>query len=303
MILNSESDRENYEVVHSTIQMDEIAEEEKANQEQSAKEESQENKCQITSKLNSKLTNLQVQSNAMNSLLRNPSMSNLRKEQPLYRQSVKSLINNFLSGSNTLIVPNPFLHSQHYLLPMREKLPILLDDNDIGSIIAYSLTTLDYERKLHEIQSSLTVVQKTRYNSTGNNQSLAGGQNDNYKETNFNLLDASNSSLTTSAISHQNSRENPSNDNLDLQFSDSTTNYYCCIHFASQFRRLRAEVLDTNLNGNSTANQQTTNLSASISSKQSQGSNQADNSFNFDTEEAYIRSISQTIEWVAKGKK
>lgn len=321
MVLNSESDRENYEVLHGhqadrtpDAEMDEDALNEQATGEQ-PKEDNREDTNQETrrqetsSKIESKLTNLQVQSQAMN-LLRNQSVISQKKE-PI-RQSVKSLINNFLSGPNTLIVPDPFLSTQHYLLPMREKLPIILDDNDIGSIIAYSLTTLDYERKLHEIQSSLT-IQKSRYctqASTMNAMSNTQTDTNNPKDyPNFNLQDASNCSLTVSVGAN---KETQLNDTIDVQFNDTTTNYYCCIHFASQFRRLRAEVLDTNSTTNTTnTNQSARNLSASSSSHQSSSTlhqtpqqlPKNDSTLHFETEEAYIRSISQTIDWVAKGGK
>ena len=296
IILNSESDNENYEVLHC----DNRAGCEQESVEQQAKEEEQldsevTNKNQATSsRLESKLSNLQVQSQAM-SLMRNQSTLSQKKE-PIGK-SVKSLINNFLSGPNTLIVPDPFLGSQHYLLPMREKLPILLDDNDLGSIIAYSLTTIDYERKLHEIQSSI-LIQKSRYNSTiASSMGTMGSlqMDGNSKEVCCGNPEASSSSLIVSSP-----KDSIPNDNIDVQFNDATTNYYCCIHFASQFRKLRADVLDTS--SGSSPNPATPNLSSSRSSHASHHQTQSD-VFRFDTEEAYIRSISQTVEWVAKGGK
>ena len=313
IILNSESDKENYEVVHCSNQVDcddqlnEQQQQQQQSKEANNKEKNVDVKNQATSKLESKLTNLQVQSQAMN-LMRNQSVISQKKE-PI-RQSVKSLINNFLSGSNTLIVPDPFVHSQHYLLPMREKLPILLDDNDIGSIIAYTLTTLDYERKLHEIQSSLT-MQKSRLNSTAAALNTMNSMQIDLKESNLNPQDASNSSITVSVgggVSNNLKESNLLNDNIDVQFNDATTNYYCFIHFASQFRKLRSEVLNATVNSASTTSTTSTNLTTSTSSRSSQNSSstqqaERDNNFHFDTEEAYIRSISQTVEWVAKGGK
>ena len=304
---NSESDNENYEVVHSSVKTG--CDQDGESVEQQAKEEEQSavafRNQTTSSKLESKLSNLQVQSQAM-SLMRNQSVISQKKE-PI-RQSVKSLINNFLSGTNTLIVPDPFLSSQHYLLPMREKLPVLLDDNDLGSIIAYSLTTIDYERKLHEIQSSIA-IQKSRYNSvlassmsTTSKAPTDGGSKDACCSNANPLQEAFSSSHTVSSP-----KDSIPNDNIDVQFNDATTNYYCCIHFASQFRKLRADVLDTSVG--SSLNQTASNLSSSRSSHgssqatASQHSNQPSDVFQFDTEEAYIRSISQTVEWVAKGGK
>lgn len=260
---------------------------------------------------------LTATSNSINS---QPVAATIRKEPTTAslntRQAVKSLFN-LLSTSANSVIPNPFPLEQHLLLPMRERVPIIVEDNDIGSIIAYSLTSGEYEKRLAEIQHSQNFGVKTH------------------------------SSIEEPGATNLESATKGVSEHINLQFSDSNTTYYCCVYYAEVFRKLRQQVLRIQANDEyhqevksvslkaNRANRLKEEISKSSYSSEislSQLSIQANNSGEFimgnetfessrptvasttnnapisisssaDVEEAYIRSLAETMAWNAKGGK
>lgn len=68
---------------------------------------------------------------------------------------MKRIISRVLPGVNFRPIPSPFPPHQHHLLPTSELIPIVVNEKEPTSIIAYTLSTVDYHKKLHEIQDSM----------------------------------------------------------------------------------------------------------------------------------------------------
>ncbi|KAJ6224658.1 hypothetical protein RDWZM_003203 [Blomia tropicalis] len=82
------------------------------------------------------------------------------------------------------------------------------------------------------------------------------------------------------------------NQQIEVQFNDSTAKFYCCIYFAEQFRRLRSMVLVDGAHSNRETARQILSLSLT-----------EDNHHNNNAEDFYIHSLSCCIPWNAIGGK
>lgn len=159
--------------------------------------------------------------------------------------TVKRIFRELLTNANNLTIDIPFSLSEHYLLPtLKENIAVIVKDDDPGSIIAYALTSSDYDRQLAEISrfSSSPSVKRKLTSST----------------------ELENISDSTAPKSSSNS----TSQHIDLQYSDTTTKFYCCVYYAERFRKFRANILDSSYG-----------------------------------EELYIRSLTNCIPWKARGGK
>ncbi|XP_046466655.1 putative 1-phosphatidylinositol 3-phosphate 5-kinase isoform X1 [Neodiprion pinetum] len=182
---------------------------------------------------------------------------------------------------------------EHHLLSLGSVVPIVVYESEPSSIIAYALDSLDYKHKLQELLRSTkgselnpSPLYKRKFSDNKENASeltqsieskrpsvlsFLRGSSPNLAspvETEKNLLSTDNLPQTTvatldceedkKALKHQNY--------IEVQFNDTTTNFFCRIHFASQFAALRENVL---LCG----------------------------------EDGFTRSLSRSVQWVAKGGK
>ncbi|VDI20813.1 1-phosphatidylinositol-3-phosphate 5-kinase, partial [Mytilus galloprovincialis] len=73
---------------------------------------------------------------------------------------MKKTFTNFLSGTGLPPLPFPFECREHHLLPTCYKVPVVVYDQEPSSIIAYALSSYDYQQRLQEIQSAFTSSQK-----------------------------------------------------------------------------------------------------------------------------------------------
>nr|CFW94242.1 Eka-PIP kinase protein [Euperipatoides kanangrensis] len=87
---------------------------------------------------------------------------NIRSE----KKSVKNILSQFLSGSSFSPLSFPFPAEEHYLLPPYDKLPIVIYDQEPSSIIAYALSSSEYEAELQEMKHNLLNSQKDSQNSS-----------------------------------------------------------------------------------------------------------------------------------------
>ena len=161
--------------------------------------------------------------------------------------TVTKIFKELLSNANNLIINNPFPLSEHYILPThKEDIAFIVKDNDPGSIIAYALTSSEYERQLNEFirQTSSPMVKRKMTGSTDIESTIE------------------------SSINKTASASSPLSPHIDLQYSDSNAKFYCCVYFAEQFRRFRAHIFGSS-----------------------------------NSEEVYIRSLSNCVLWKARGGK
>ncbi|RWS28345.1 FYVE finger-containing phosphoinositide kinase: fyv1-like protein [Leptotrombidium deliense] len=149
------------------------------------------------------------------------SLSSVATEKDSFRQTtVKTIINQLLSSSVNLLIESPFEASEHFLTSMKEKLPIIVRDNDPGSLIAFCLASSEYEKQLNELRLATSPNVK--------------------KKLGDNLVDAKEIDVLPKV--HSSTAHDL---HIDLHFNDDHSKFHCCVYFAEQFRRLRSEVLES----------------------------------------------------------
>ncbi|KAH9523854.1 hypothetical protein Btru_047241 [Bulinus truncatus] len=70
-------------------------------------------------------------------------------------QELKGVTRRLLSTSSFVSIPLPFDPSEHHILPMCEKVPIVIYDNEPSSIIAYALSSSEYRCSLREMHNAM----------------------------------------------------------------------------------------------------------------------------------------------------
>ncbi|XP_054715283.1 1-phosphatidylinositol 3-phosphate 5-kinase-like [Uloborus diversus] len=190
-------------------------------------------------------------------------------------RTVKSMLSQLLSSSSDNPIENPFSSSEHLLLPQNPKLPIVVYEDKPSSIIAYTLASNDYEQKLQELKlnlaSNVNVSQKDSLTSSPllkhrpNSKNL--NENSMQLEPHLSSDDMFDFSVDSVDKNHLKATNNKSSNlHLEIQFTDSTTKFYCRIYYAEQFRKLRSLIFT-------------------------------------EGEERYIRSLSLCVQWIARGGK
>lgn len=71
------------------------------------------------------------------------------------RGKVKRIVSSFMSSSSFQPVSSTFPSHEHHLLPPGEKVLVVVSEKETSSIIAYTLSTTEYNEKLHDIQRTL----------------------------------------------------------------------------------------------------------------------------------------------------
>ncbi|XP_023318163.1 1-phosphatidylinositol 3-phosphate 5-kinase isoform X2 [Trichogramma pretiosum] len=204
------------------------------------------------------------------------------------------------STPNTQIITNPLGTSEHHLLPLGSVVPIIVYESEPSSIIAYALDSHDYKHTLQEqlrlsrgsdSNSSPLNKRKNQENKDSTSELTQSGEskrpsvlsflrgnspNPNYLGSPVDIdksAPTSEMSPPTSASATEFDDEKKSSNKqqqqqnyIEVQFADSTTNFYCRIYFAAQFAALRESVL---LCG----------------------------------EDGYTRSLARSIQWAARGGK
>jgi len=66
------------------------------------------------------------------------------------------MFSSFLSGTGTTSVQIPFPADEHHLLPMCQKVPVVVHDQEPSSVIAYALSSQDYEVGLQQLRNHLS---------------------------------------------------------------------------------------------------------------------------------------------------
>lgn len=141
------------------------------------------------------------------------------------KKSIKELLGKILpttTNDNPLISP---LHSNDHLTLPKGFFPMIVNDQDPSSIIAYSLISRDYRKALETINSS---IDEEAYSSP----SFGAKKSDDLSEE-FDDRKKSNSS------------------HVELTFNDSNAIFTCVIYFAKEFDQFRVNVMKApNVNRN-----------------------------------------------------
>ncbi|KAK3729009.1 hypothetical protein QZH41_011466, partial [Actinostola sp. cb2023] len=96
------------------------------------------------------------------------------------RDKMKNIISSFLPGSTFQPIASSFPSHEHHLLPAGEKVLVVVNEKEPSSIIAYALSTEEYNHRLCEIQVTLGRIAKgTKQNTDGGQQHIKQQQQDN----------------------------------------------------------------------------------------------------------------------------
>lgn len=175
----------------------------------------------------------------------------------------------------------------------RSVVPIVVHESEPSSIIAYALDSLDYKHKLQELLRSTkgpelnpSPLYKRKFSdhkestpelsqsAESKRQSVLSflrGSSPNLAspvepEKNVLSTESSPQNTVTAPDSEEDKKAARQQNYIEVQFNDSTTNFFCRIYFALQFAALRENVLPCG-------------------------------------EDGFTRSLSRSVQWTAKGGK
>ncbi|XP_077973919.1 1-phosphatidylinositol 3-phosphate 5-kinase-like [Styela clava] len=209
--------------------------------------------------------------------------------------SVRFLVTRLLPGNNLIpSIQMPFPADEHFLLPECLSANVVVRDAEPASIIAYTLSSKSYKEltmqdtdvtmegnfqetdPIFEIgrteipkesissnqaspQSSVSLSDAISTNNMQQQQSA-----ENFAE--FEFKDSTDPSVISMSSSLSNGGISSNSPHVEIQFSDSTTKFYCKVYFASLFEKFRSKVLEGG-------------------------------------EEQYLTSMSRSMRWLARGGK
>ncbi|ELU02982.1 hypothetical protein CAPTEDRAFT_176607 [Capitella teleta] len=151
------------------------------------------------------------------------------------KSSVKNLLSSLLSSGGQASIPNPFPCDQHHLLPPSDFTPVVIHDQEPSSIIAYALSSADYENQLEELRHG-KVPTKNVEEEEGERERTTG------RVLSFLKGNREKSPMRTKKCDIESVKYTPQldRDSVDeAEFSDSASKFYCRIYFAEQFKQLR----------------------------------------------------------------
>ena len=195
------------------------------------------------------------------------SKSALTRKVEAPKPSLKTLISQFMSGTNYIDIESPFGINEHYLLNTNNRLPVLVKDEDPGSIIAFALSSVDYDKQLMELMKASPCRVKP------NDVVRVGISPD--ADSSQVTVNSGSAVFTKSNLAENQLEPEP---HIEVQFSDSLSRFRVICYFAEHFRSLRAETIE-------------------LSSKPHLPSTSVV------IEEMFVRALSAAFEWKATGGK
>ena len=177
-----------------------------------------------------------------------------------------------ITGASSSLLNSPFQLTEHHMLPPGSCVPLVVYENEPSSIIAYALASVDYDNQLADLQSHVQMDQSTCSATYSESRIAPDRWFDNVEREE---PGCKSSASLASVIPGQSvggvapvvaPAIGPSLQHLEMQFSDSSTKFYCRVYYAEQFRLLRAKVFPAG-------------------------------------EERFIRSLSRCVPWAACGGK
>ncbi|XP_033208545.1 putative 1-phosphatidylinositol 3-phosphate 5-kinase [Belonocnema kinseyi] len=216
------------------------------------------------------------------------------EDVPDKKKKKKTILSQLLPTASTInLIPNPLGTLEHHLLPLGSVVPIVVYESEPSSIIAYALDSHDYK---HALQEQLRTTKGPELNPSPMNKRKFPENKDNFLEvsqsgefkrpsmlsflrgnspnpsspleTDKNVPSSEYLNPVSSAVPEMDDekRATKQQNYIEVQFNDSTTNFYCRVYFPVQFAALRENVLPCG-------------------------------------EDGYTRSLSRSIQWAARGGK
>ncbi|GAB0091718.1 Putative 1-phosphatidylinositol 3-phosphate 5-kinase [Sergentomyia squamirostris] len=135
------------------------------------------------------------------------------------KKTVKSLLSQLLPSSGQVnSLPSPLPSHEHHTLPLGA-FPVLVHDQDLSSVISYSLMSNDYKKVLEIMASGQSC-------SSDNGSPSVKRKNE-----------------AASEKEEDQDKKSKSSHHVELHFQDSTTQFTCKVYFAREFDLMRNKVL------------------------------------------------------------
>lgn len=204
------------------------------------------------------------------------------------KKSMKTILRDFLpSEKPAQPLPSPIPTGENFSLPIGT-VPIMVHDQDFSSVIAYSLSSNDYKRKLDSLSCS-DIQRKAGDASATDNE------------------DAASSSSTGTKESEKEKKSKVSQSHIEMNFQDSMTGtqFTCKVYFARDFDLMRCKVLSLteSLDENEKIpyyRKHANSESGNIADEKYDESHRKESD---KVRAAFIRSLSKSVRWEARGGK
>lgn len=223
------------------------------------------------------------------------------------KKSVKTILRELLPGEKPIQpLPSPIPANENLSLPIG-CVPVLVHDQDFSSVIAYSLASFDYKRKLDSLNYCDT--HRKSYDATTDTDDA--------------------SSSVPSKESDKEKKAKSTQTHIEMSFQDSTsgTQFTCKVYFARDFDSMRSKLLslaglidehvrmpfyrkhassDGEGKSSKDFDRMSSNNSLNISCDQFKSDEKCEDIPKKDLDRvraAFIRSLSKSIRWEARGGK
>jgi 1-phosphatidylinositol-3-phosphate 5-kinase len=199
------------------------------------------------------------------------------KKDKIDKKTIKRLLSAILpSSSDQNPLQSPYSVNEHFCLPIGQ-FPILVHDQDLSSIIAYSLMSYDYKKMLENLVNTPQEAP-----ASNNSPNL---KRKNLSDSSVEVEEKEPPPVSSSKdINEKSSSKKQSNHHIEVQFQDSTAQFTCKSYFAKEFDELRAKCL-------------------TMPKKQAPNDEVFQNSLIDDLRKHYARSLSHSLKWEARGGK
>lgn len=222
-----------------------------------------------------------------------------RSSKEIYdKKTLKSILSQILpSTGNVNTLPTPLSSHEYHNLPLG-LFPILVHDQDLSSIIAYSLISPEYKKSLNNL------------NNSGNSSDVNSSPNLKRKYNDSNLdTDEKDSNFE---------KKNKSLSHMEIMFHENATSFTCKIYFVKEFDQMRMNFLnppriDETKEDRKVFNRHSSQSELDTRSFNKENDNERKNSSSgaskaevFQEDEirkAFARSLCRSVRWDAKGGK
>ncbi|XP_052862885.1 putative 1-phosphatidylinositol 3-phosphate 5-kinase [Anopheles cruzii] len=233
---------------------------------------------------------------------------NVGDEKPAGRDSmnekktVKTLLSQFLSTNDySHILSSPLPAHEHHCLKAG-LFPIVVNDMDLGSCIAYSLMSQEYRKMLETMNSggsggvSTVGVVDNSPNLKRKSQSVSSNEAD--------------EATAAGHVKAESDKKHKNSAHSEIHFQDANCNFVCKIYFAKEFDLMRCQILKRPVvsSGNSqraagTATTLEPHVSSSSNGTAASLDAQDAESNDMILRKMFARSLSKSVRWEARGGK
>lgn len=156
------------------------------------------------------------------------------KKGPEEKKTKKSIWNQLLSSSGTMsMVHSPIPANEHHTMPLGA-FPVTVNDQDLSSIVAHTLVSLDYKKALEAMVSDAGTGGGGGGGVVGGSGTGGGSPNPKRKSQEGSLGD------------DEEKKSHKSQWHLEVNCHDSTTTVACKVYFAREFEAMRRICMKAN---------------------------------------------------------